>query len=400
MLKILTKMMQFLFKKIFVSKLGLHGLVYFKLFNIIANGMKIKRNKLINPIRVILDPFKLMLISAIGALIAFVMLYYNSDWEVLKTVQLNQTLFFCIIAAFSCILIRDMAYMYRLKILTDNQLTWGQVFEVIFLWEFTSSVTPSAVGGAPVAIFFLNKEGINVGKATSIVLITALFDEIFFIVMLPVVYVLSGNKHIFPVDNATFLNIQTGVKLLFITSYTLILIYCIAISYGLFASPKGFKTILIKVFSLPILKRWLPFAEKTGDEIIEASEENKLRKKSFWWKVAISTFLSWTARYWVVNFLILGFVAVSDHFFIYARQLVMWIIMLISPTPGGSGIAEFAFTVYLDEFIPDGLEGTLAIIWRLISYYFYLAVGFILLPRWIRRVYIKRKLITFKRTSS
>lgn len=288
--------------------------------------------------------------------------------------------------------------MLRLKELSDNQLTWKQVFEVIFLWEFTSSITPSAVGGAPVAIFFLNKEGINLGKATSIVLTTALFDEIFFIVMVPLAYLLSGSKDVFPVDNATFLSVSTGVKVLFLTSYVLILIYCIVISYGLFISPRGFKTVLVRIFSFPLLKKWLSFAHKTGDEIIEAAEENKTKKASFWWKIGTYTFLSWTARYFVVNFLILGFAPVADHFFVYVRQLIMWIILLISPTPGGAGFAEFSFAVYLDEFIPDGLEGTLAMIWRLISYYFYLAVGFFLLPRWIRRVYIKRKLITFKKT--
>jgi hypothetical protein len=75
----------------------------------------------------------------------------------------------------------------------------------------------------------------------------------------------------------------------------------------------------------------------------------------------------------------------------------MWVIMLISPTPGGSGIAEYAFSVYLEEFIPRGLDGSLALLWRLVSYYPYLIIGVVLLPRWVRRVYIKRKLISFKR---
>ena len=35
----------------------------------------------------------------------------------------------------------------------------------------------------------------------------------------------------------------------------------------------------------------------------------------------------------------------GEHMLIYARQLVMWVIMLISPTPGSAGIAEFAFKV-------------------------------------------------------
>jgi uncharacterized protein (TIRG00374 family) len=58
--------------------------------------------------------------------------------------------------------------------------------------------------------------------------------------------------------------------------------------------------------------------------------------------------------------------------------------MLISPTPGSSGVAEFAFSGFLKEFIPLGLVGALALLWRLISYYPYLFIGAAILPRWIR----------------
>ncbi|MCB0410779.1 MAG: flippase-like domain-containing protein, partial [Flavobacteriales bacterium] len=82
----------------------------------------------------------------------------------------------------------------------------------------------------------------------------------------------------------------------------------------------------------------------------------------------------------------LAFTGVSDHFLIYGRQLVMWVIMLISPTPGGAGIAEFAFNGFLKEFIPIGLAGLLVVLWRLISYYPYLLIGSFVLPKWMKRV--------------
>jgi len=63
----------------------------------------------------------------------------------------------------------------------------------------------------------------------------------------------------------------------------------------------------------------------------------------------------------------------------------MWVIMLISPTPGGSGLAEVAFSGFLGDLIPIGLAGALALIWRLLSYYPYLFVGAFVLPRWLNR---------------
>lgn len=319
--------------------------------------------------------------------------------EILLSVQWSWNSTFWILMAIAMMVTRDLAYMYRIRVLSGYELKWRSAFDVIMLWEFASAVTPSVIGGSPIAIFFVNKEGINVGRSTTIVLITSLLDEIFFITMVPLVYLFMQHNNMFPLIEGgfSFFNLHTGVKFVFISSYSLILFYCCIVTYGILISPQGFKKIIVTIFKLPFLKKWTGFAEKTGDEIIFASKELKSEPWGFWAKSVIATYFSWTARYMVVNCIILAFAAGGDQFLIYARQLAMWIIMLISPTPGSSGIAEYAFTAYLGEFIPEGLNSTLALLWRLLSYYPYLFVGAIILPAWIKRVYIKRKLISFKR---
>ena len=169
---------------------------------------------------------------------------------------------------------------------------------------------------------------------------------------------------------------------LFLTSF---------ICYAIFFRPRGFKWILLKVFSLPFLRKWRVQAGETGDEIMVTSKEYRHKPISFWLKAFGATFVSWTARFWVVNFIILAFVSVDNHLLVYARQLVMWVILLISPTPGSTGVAELAFSRFLSLFIPLGLAGTLAFIWRFISYYPYLFIGAIILPRWVKRTHSNKK---------
>jgi uncharacterized protein (TIRG00374 family) len=149
---------------------------------------------------------------------------------------------------------------------------------------------------------------------------------------------------------------------------------------------------LLQIFKIPFLRKWRHDASDTGDDIMTTSKELKGKPFSFWFKAFAATVVSWTARYWVVNFLILAFISLNmqEHLMVYARQLVMWVIMLISPTPGSSGVAEIAFSGFLREFIPLGLAGTLALLWRLVSYYPYLFIGAVILPRWIRRTHIKK----------
>jgi uncharacterized protein (TIRG00374 family) len=332
----------------------------------------------------------------LGFGVAIYLVYRSFNSEVFRNIQWLWTTFFWLFVALCLMAIRDMAYMYRIRLLTDKQLSWRRSFQVIMLWEFASSITPSVVGGSAVALYILNKENINMGKTTAIVLITSLLDELFYIVMVPIIILIVGFQNLF-VQNADFalFNTKFGILGIFIIGYIFIIILCLIIISGIFINPRGFKWVLIKLSrffrksKISFLKKLEKRAIRTGNQIITTSKEMKGKPAIFWIKAFLSTMFSWTARFWVVNFMILAFVAVDDHLLIYARQLVMWVILLISPTPGGSGVAEFVFSDFLGNFIIVGLAPALALLWRLFSYYPYLFIGAIILPGWIKRVYSK-----------
>ena len=65
----------------------------------------------------------------------------------------------------------------------------------------------------------------------------------------------------------------------------------------------------------------------------------------------------------------------------FGRQFVVWVVLMVSPTPGESGISEWMFTEYYGDLIGSaGIAVVLALIWRLITYYIYLVLGVILMP--------------------
>ncbi len=337
--------------------------------------------------------FKRIIIPIIlGLGVASYLVIKDFDVKAFQAIDWAYSTFFWIFVALIMMGLRDLAYMIRIRLLTDNQISWKNSFQVIMLWEFASAVTPSVVGGSYVALYILNKEGIKMGKTTAIVMITALFDELFFIVMVPLIFLLTLNLPLFPTQaEFTLFNKGFGLYGIFWIGYGFILLLTFIILYGVFINPRGMKWLLLKIFKLPILRKWRNGARETGDDIIATSTEMKNKKISFWAKIFGITILSWTARYLVINFLILAFFPVDNHFLIYARQLIMWVVLLISPTPGGSGIAEYLFSDFLREFVNEGLSGSLALLWRLISYYPYLFIGAVILPTWLSRVYSKHK---------
>lgn len=333
----------------------------------------------------------------LGLGVASVLLIKDFNKDAFLDIHWSVYTFLWLLTALILQAIRDLAYMYRLRVLTDKQISWRHSFDVIMLWEFASSITPSIVGGSAIALFIVNKEGISMGRTTAIVMITAMLDELFYIIMVPIVILFIGIDNLFIGDAGFLMNL--GGKQAFIFGYLFIFLLTLIITSAIFISPNGFKKIIVGIASLPFLRRWKRNAIQTGNDIITTSIEMKGKSFMFWFKAFGATLFSWSARFWVVNALIMAFrtsgdqfTHIGDQFLIYGRQLVMWVILLVSPTPGGSGVAEYAFPLFLGEFIPEGLETALGLLWRLFSYYPYLFIGFIILPFWIRRVYVKGKL--------
>jgi len=343
---------------------------------------------------------KVIIPVIIGLGVASWLLYRGFDRETFIGLKWTYHSTIWLSVAIMLMAIRDIAYMYRLRVLTDKKISWRNCFQVIMLWEFASSVTPTVVGGSAVALFIIKREGLSMGRTTAVVFVTALLDELFYITMVPLMLILVGTSNLLVGEGQVlFFSAKMGTAGVFAIGYLFICTLTAFIVYGIFINPHGFKRLLIRLSFLKIFKRWRKFAAQTGDEIIATSKEMKGKPFMYWFKAFGATLFSWTARFWVVNFLIMAITGnISDNLLIYARQLIMWVILLVSPTPGSSGTAEYFFPIFLGDFTA-GISDVVAVAWRLISYYPYLFIGVIVLPNWIRRVYFgRRKSIKFRST--
>jgi len=306
----------------------------------------------------------------------------------LKNIEITGHTVFWIFIAMLCMVGRDLGFTVRYRYLTDKLLSWKQSLKVTLLAEFGTAITPSSVGGSTMAVLFLAKENIPVGKSTAMVFTTMLLDEMFFVITFPFFLLFLPAESLFPEISG----IQIGIITLFIAAYCVKLLLCICLIIGLFFKPQAIKWLLLKIFRLPFLKRWRLQAEKAGNDIILSSEELKGRGISYWFPLITATILSWSSRYLIVNALFMAFFPVTDHLLIFARQFVMWILMIISITPGGSGLSELIFKHYLSSLIPiAGLVPVIIFLWRFFSYYVYLFIGAILVPRWASKAFSSSK---------
>lgn len=310
--------------------------------------------------------------------------YILKNWTWSSTLCLLIALFFGVM--------RDIMYMYRIRLLSDKKISWKHSFQIIMLWEFSSAITPTVVGGSAVAFFIVSMEGIGIARSTAIVMITALLDELFYIVIAPITILVVGVNISFIHDfDFNVFGYKFGVITIFFIGYSFMCLLTIIILLAIFIYPKAFRQFLYHISNKKIFIKWKSKIQKVGDDVIISSQEFKGKSFWFWTKAYLITVSSWISRFLVVNFIILAFTPIANHLFVFARQLVMWIILCISPTPGSSGIAEFAFPIFFKEFLPLGTGSTLSVLWRLYTYYPYIILGLIVLPIWSNRVFHKRR---------
>ena len=141
---------------------------------------------------------------------------------------------------------------------------------------------------------------------------------------------------------------------------------------SLFLLPSFAKHFLGFIFSLPFLNRWKTKVQTTGENIEKTALLMRKEPFFYWVKVFLATCGSWISRYLVINALLQAFLqlGILDHILLLGKQLVLWLLMRVSPTPGGSGIAEYAFGELLVDFSQSALLlASLAIVWRLMSYF-------------------------------
>ena len=291
-----------------------------------------------------------------------------------------------ILLAFAFMLMRDFGMMWRFRLFTDKDLSWRQAFHINVLSEFTTAVTPPAVGGSSLVVIFLVKEGINAGRSTTIMFVNLFLDELFFLVVCPIVFLFIPLHDLFNSSStivSTFAVVFTGL-------YFSRLIWTAILFIGIFRRPSWIKHILLTLFKLPFLRRWYDNVDLLTNNLVQASHDIGNRSYWFWMKAFGMTVLTWSARFLVVNAIFMAFVPISNHLVIFARQLILWMVMVVSPTPGGSGISEYAFKEYYsDIFYSTSAIIFVTLVWRIISYYLYLVLGLIIIPNWIKKSFSK-----------
>jgi len=338
------------------------------------------------PPRLLRALLPLMLGLGVVGFLLFRTLRVNGGWQAVQGSVALEGWPWALAALIALVLVRDFGYVLRLRYLSNRSLTWRQAIETTVLWEFASAITPGIVGGGAVAIWGLHRQGLSAGRSTAWVFSTALLDELLYVVAVPALLLYLGSA----AAPENFDNILGWG--FFWLSWGLLLLLSVLIALGLFMAPLTTHRAISWVSQRRWLARWKSAIADFADDLETSSQEMKSLPARLWWAAIAATAASWSARFLslvAVMAMVVAPLSELDTLAIVARQLIMWVYLLISPTPGSSGIAEWLLDAFFSPWFalsPSLIAPTTTIlIWRMATHFVYLLLGVLVIPGWIRR---------------
>lgn len=288
-------------------------------------------------------------------------------------------------------ILRHLSLSLRLKEISDGEFGFFKSIELICIWEFASTVSPTSFGGSAVAIFLLAQEKVGGAKSVAMVLYAVLLDTIFFLISIPLLYFTLGIGVVRPL-------LDSGLNGFIVTLW---IIYWFTVLYGSFmllgiVKPRFIGGFIYWLSRRKWLNRFKTPMRKTASELAIASRELRTQSLGFHIRMTLFTFIAWVLRFFVVVAVILGVVqgldiSMHDIAVLFGRTEMMHVITQFSPTPGGAGVAEGMFGGFYSDYISKSVGSVIALIWRLITYYPYLLIGLLIIPNWLRKLVKRRR---------
>lgn len=267
----------------------------------------------------------------------------------------------------------------KIRYLSEKALGWMASFRVMLSWDFTSSITPSTIGGAPMATYAMTKEGFNFGQSTAIILYSVLLDQLWFALAVPILLISGIFFEVVP-DNIGMIG-HASMALLYVG----LLGYAGLMAYGVLKNPNAIKKVVNFLFNLPFLRRWKDTVSKETDNLVEYSHELRKKPTSFLLKAFFLSTMSWLCRVALPTIVVLSLLP-ADVILSVLRSLAMNLAFLIMPTPGGSGGVEGLFAIFQGPLIErKAFIGLAVFAWRIISYYITVGLGMMATTWYINR---------------
>ena len=280
-----------------------------------------------------------------------------------------------------------MEYLkYRKMILaTEGRDDRRSAFECAVLGKYYDNITPFGAGGQPFQILYLRKRGFSAGNCAAMPVAGFMMLQFAFVLIAAGVFI--ANRDTIAVPGAIRYTAYLG----------LVMYAALPLAIVFFAFfPRGVRAVVGRVTGflgqLGLLKDAADTTEKVLGSLDEyvVSLKTMNRRPHFTVKLLFFSVVYQVAILSVPFFMLLAFGGHQDWWTVFSLVVYIYAAITIIPTPGNAGAAEGSFYAVFSS-LEGGFLFWAMIAWRLIVYYFWLALGLLVVARSASRRPRKRK---------
>ncbi|MFA4875967.1 MAG: flippase-like domain-containing protein [Methanoregula sp.] len=302
-----------------------------------------------------------------------IILYFTINENTLSYLQAVNPWF--LLLAFLTHILTMCFWAWRVQKMTGSlgyRIGFFYSLNLVFANLLAAAVTPAQTGGEPVRIHELYKANVPIGDATAVVIMERVLDGIALAALAAFAMIVLTEQW---KSLGSISEIMVFVTWIFVAG-------CLFLFYLAIRRPDVIKRV-VKWCSRFFTKKW--DEARIRELLVRADDEiDNFQRAVVKFVKSAKGGLAWgmlfTLLYWVSEILTASLILVGlgqPPLFLesFVIQLILAILMMIPLTPGSSGIAEVGATTMYALFIPASIVGIFVVIWRIVLYYFNIALG-------------------------
>ncbi len=266
----------------------------------------------------------------------------------------------------------DMMVIYLFIKQSVPDMTIGKAIVASMTGQFFCAVTPSASGGQPMQILALSRMGVKPSISTSALIQKFLvwqFTMVAYCIVAVVARFSFFSEHLDP-----------AMWVLSIVGFAAQVIMIVILLLASFCKPlilkvvKGFISLLGKIHILHNVDQKKKDVEETLNSFHE-SNKTLNKNKPLLIKVYVITAIQMTAMFLVPFCIANSFGIKCNVFDMLCAQSYVSMVSSLVPLPGGSGAAEYCFSVFFGAYFTEITIKSAILLWRTITYYGTIAIS-------------------------
>ena len=277
---------------------------------------------------------------------------------------------FFVIAAAVTIVLRVWFGAWRFSFISRGKLGFWQALRGQLAWDFFSNVTPAALGGGPFAAIYVAKDSkMQIGETTALVLFTILLDQLWSVLMVPIILYMALSLAVIPEG------VGTVGTVAILGYFAAMLTWVSLLGYSTLFRPDIIERISDRIFRMPLLRR---FRERMATAMGQMSDSARILRSqplAFFGKAFLLSAGTWIPRYLLPVFIVLSVLPSIDAVLLGLRSITMMVCSFVVPTPGGAGGIEGLYALFIGPLLPKSLVAPTLLMWRFLGYYIFVAMG-------------------------